>query len=137
MNDGQRMREMGLRFLAEARRGFDSERSTELVLQHLGWGLELVLKAALRSQGWSDDRCRVEIRHDLSRALAAVEAAGLARPDKETREIVGWLSEGYRRRRINERLAADPPTWPLGHAVREVERLAAQLTPRGQKPKAI
>lgn len=137
MNHGQQMREMGLRFLADARRGLDAGRSEENVLQNVGWGLELVLKAALQGQGWTDDRCRLEIRHDLEKALDAVEKAGLARPRREARDVVGWLSEGYRHRRIGERLASDPPPWPLSHAVGEVERMAALLTPEGQKPKAI
>ncbi|MDQ7813984.1 hypothetical protein [Brevundimonas sp.] len=137
MNHDQQMREMGLRFLAEARRGLDAGRSEESVLQNVGWGLELVLKAALQSQGWNDDRCRREIRHDLLKALDAVEKTVLARPRREARAVVGWLSQGYRGRRIGERLAADPPPWLLSHAVGEAERLAALLTPEGQKPKAI
>lgn len=38
---------------------------------------ELVLKAFLVTQGWSDDRCRRDVRHDLAKALAFAGAAGL------------------------------------------------------------
>jgi hypothetical protein len=38
---------------------------------------ELALKAFLVAQGWSDDRCRRDVRHDLEKALAFAEAAGL------------------------------------------------------------
>lgn len=38
---------------------------------------ELALKAFLVAQGWSDDRCRRDVRHDLERALAFATAAGL------------------------------------------------------------
>jgi len=38
---------------------------------------ELALKAFLVAQGWSDDRCRRDVRHDLQKALVFAEAAGL------------------------------------------------------------
>ncbi|MFC3677074.1 hypothetical protein [Ferrovibrio xuzhouensis] len=38
---------------------------------------ELALKAFLVAQGWSDDRCRRDVRHDLEKALAFAKAAGL------------------------------------------------------------
>ncbi len=41
---------------------------------------ELVLKAFLVAQGWSDDRCRREVRHDLEKALTIASSAGLKAP---------------------------------------------------------
>lgn len=38
---------------------------------------ELALKAFLVAQGWSDDRCRRDVRHDLEKALASAKEAGL------------------------------------------------------------
>jgi hypothetical protein len=38
---------------------------------------ELGLKAFLVAQGWSDDRCRRDVRHDLEKALAFAKVAGL------------------------------------------------------------
>lgn len=41
---------------------------------------ELVLKAFLVAQGWSDDRCRRDVRHDLEKALRYAKAAGMNAP---------------------------------------------------------
>lgn len=41
---------------------------------------ELVLKAFLVVQGWSDDRCRRDVRHDLDKALTFARASGLKAP---------------------------------------------------------
>lgn len=41
---------------------------------------ELVLKAFLIVQGWRDDRCRRDVRHDLEKALSFARAAGLHAP---------------------------------------------------------
>jgi len=38
---------------------------------------ELMLKAFLIAQGWSDDRCSRDVRHDLEKALVSAKAAGL------------------------------------------------------------
>jgi hypothetical protein len=38
---------------------------------------ELALKAFLVAHGWSDDRCRRDVRHDLEKALAFGKASGL------------------------------------------------------------
>ncbi|MFB4382257.1 hypothetical protein RAC79_03495 [Agrobacterium sp. LR_9] len=40
------------------------------------------------AQGWSDDRCRNNVRHDLEKALAFAKAAGL----KATAELDGTVS---------------------------------------------
>jgi hypothetical protein len=58
--------------------------------------IELALKAFLLSRGWSDERTRVELRHDLTRALVAAEAAGLA-PDADLRRLAEALNIFYRR----------------------------------------
>src|SRR3546814_2394242 len=49
---------------------------------------ELVLKAYLLAKGWSDDRCRRDIRHDLEQALASARAAGL---DAASPDLVGVI----------------------------------------------
>jgi hypothetical protein len=56
---------------------------------------ELVLKAFLLTQGWSDDRCRREIRHDLVKGLAGALAAGLANPPSELGYVIGVLNAYY------------------------------------------
>jgi hypothetical protein len=49
---------------------------------------ELGLKAFLVAQGWSEDRCRRDVRHDLEKALAFAKAAGL----KAVGELDGVVS---------------------------------------------
>lgn len=56
---------------------------------------ELVLKAFLLTQGWSDDRCRREIHHDLEKGLACARAAGLESPPSELGYVTGVLNAHY------------------------------------------
>ncbi len=56
---------------------------------------ELVLKAFLFTQGWTDDRCRREIRHDLERGLASALAAGLEKTPGELGYVIGVLNIYY------------------------------------------
>lgn len=57
--------------------------------------IELALKSYLLSWGWSDERTRVELRHDLVRALDAAEAADLP-PDADLRRLAEVLNRWYR-----------------------------------------
>jgi hypothetical protein len=50
--------------------------SEEADYQSLCYALELGLKAFVRASGWSDERCRREIRHDLVKACRAAAGAG-------------------------------------------------------------
>lgn len=63
--------------------------------------IELALKAHLAERGWSDDRRRTEIRHDLVAALQAVEAEGLALPDRLPTALIARASEAYRRHELD------------------------------------
>jgi hypothetical protein len=56
---------------------------------------ELVLKAFLLTQGWTDDRCWREIRHDLEKALACAQAAGLEKAPSELGYVIGVLNAYY------------------------------------------
>ncbi|MBD8907024.1 hypothetical protein MZTS_09915 [Methylorubrum zatmanii] len=56
---------------------------------------ELGLKAYLSSQGWSDDRCRRDIRHDLESGLARACAAGLVVPNDGLADAVAVLNAYY------------------------------------------
>lgn len=56
---------------------------------------ELVLKAFLLAKGWSDERCRRDIRHDLEKALASVRAAGLKAASPELDRVIGVLNIYY------------------------------------------
>src|SRR3546814_21052129 len=56
---------------------------------------ELVLKAYLLAKGWSDDRCRRDIRHDLEQALASARAAGLDAASPDLDGVIGVLTIYY------------------------------------------
>ncbi|MBO9378801.1 hypothetical protein GG804_18705 [Sphingomonas histidinilytica] len=56
---------------------------------------ELVLKAYLLAKGWSDDRCRRDIRHDLDQALASARAAGLEATSPDLDGVIGVLNIYY------------------------------------------
>jgi hypothetical protein len=58
--------------------------------------IELALKSYLMTRGWSDERTRVDLRHDLAGALDAAEAAGLA-PVAGLRRLAEALNVFYRR----------------------------------------
>lgn len=58
---------------------------------------ELVLKAWLICRGWSDDRCRHELRHDLEAALESARASGLPARSTELTTILAVLNAYYRR----------------------------------------
>ncbi|ODT43328.1 MAG: hypothetical protein ABS59_23895 [Methylobacterium sp. SCN 67-24] len=62
-------------FLRGAMTAFD--RDLGAICYSLAIASELVLKAFLLVQGWTDDRCRREIRHDLERGLGSAKEAGL------------------------------------------------------------
>ena len=74
----------------------------EHVFQSLNWGLELVLKAYLHNQGWTDARCRAELGHDIALALAACERAGLTAIDANARALVAALSPFSKKHRVAE-----------------------------------
>ena len=58
---------------------------------------ELGLKAYVSSQGWSDDRCRRDIRHDLESGLAHARAAGLVVRNDALADAVAVLNAYYPR----------------------------------------
>jgi len=58
---------------------------------------ELGLKAYLSSKGWSDDRCRRDIRHDLERGLASACEAGMVGTGDELAKVIAVLNAYYPR----------------------------------------
>ncbi|MBB4840894.1 hypothetical protein HNP52_003991 [Sphingomonas kyeonggiensis] len=58
---------------------------------------ELGLKAYLSSQGWSDDRCRRNIRHDLERGLASACKSGMVGAGDELADVIVVLNTYYPR----------------------------------------
>lgn len=86
--------------------------------------IELSLKSFLHGRGWSDERTRAELRHDLVRALDAAEAAGLA-PDADLRRLAGTLNRWYALHDWHE--FAGEPTEVLASGAAVVTRLLAQV----------
>lgn len=58
---------------------------------------ELGLKAYLSSQGWSDDRCRRDVRHDLEKGLSHACEAGLDAATDALADAVAVLNAYYPR----------------------------------------
>lgn len=90
--------------LDSARRASESSGpwSEEAVYQNLSYALELGLKAFVRANGWSDDRCHREIRHDLVKAWRAAEEAGLSPLDAEMARLLVVLTPFYATHSIAE-----------------------------------
>lgn len=62
---------------------------------------ELVLKAFLLTQGWTDARCRRDIRHDLKNALVSACAAGLPSMPDELAHVLDVLNAYYPKHAFN------------------------------------
>lgn len=75
---------------------------------------EPVLKAFLLTQGWSDDRCRREIRHDLATGLVRAQEAGLTGTPNELGYVIGVLNSYYPKHAFDRFIApVGDPTFPL------------------------
>jgi hypothetical protein len=116
---------MGEHFCASAeRRVLDGcGRLDNQVFQELHWGLELLLKAFLRSRGWSDARCRVEIRHDITKALSACEREGLAGVDARARRFVTSFAPFSRAHRVRDFVEVGAAGWSASAAVAAIAPL--------------
>lgn len=64
--------------------------------------IELSLKSVLLDAGWSDDRNRREIRHDLSLAMIEARAVGLPAPGSAELEVIDYLSPMYATHRLDD-----------------------------------
>lgn len=127
-------------FLASARWAADVDNSGRngLVFQNIGYAVELALKAFLLWSGWSDDRCRLEVRHDLAIALAAAEQLGLFLGDQQARALIATLSPFYRRHAVHELSKSDAKKWSSVNALRAAEHIlelvARSVGPPGESP---
>lgn len=86
--------------------------------------IELSLESFLHGRGWSDERTRAELRHDLVRALDAAEAAGLA-PDADLRTLARVLNVFYARH--DWHLFAGEPADVLASGATVVGRLVTRV----------
>ncbi|HZF41780.1 MAG TPA: hypothetical protein VEZ48_00020 [Sphingomonadaceae bacterium] len=109
------MLEMAERFHESASRVLDGSGPLreEPVYLNLSYALELGLKAFVRANGWSDDRCRREIRHDLVKAYEAALSVGLPALEGQTVRMLVILALFYASHTLGEflrgrSLAFDP-----------------------------
>ena len=114
-----------LGFLAGARHlvSASDPHSRDTFLQLIGCTVELSLKSYLHLAGWSDDRCRHEVRHDLVKALAAAERLGFRPRHLDTRMLTRILSPYYCSHRTRELARREPTPLSSEWALRAVEGL--------------
>ena len=94
-----------------------------IMLQHVGIAIELSLKSFLQDHGWSDERCRLELRHDLAKALAAAKKLGLRPSHPDLARVVAVLSPFYRRHATAELAAQTPEPLDPERTLQATERL--------------
>lgn len=116
----------GARFIATARLARSRNFGDELVLSHVCWGLELVLKAYLLANGCSDEHNRRAHRHDLIKAGFAAQRLGLPL----SRDMEWFLVDAApyaRRHAIPEALARRPDLIQRHGALTLAEQLLARV----------
>lgn len=100
-------------------------------LYFLAIAIELSLKAYLLHRGVSDDWSRVHIGHDLVKALACAQRAGLRRAPGDLPDLASRLTPYYERHAIGRGAPDIMPSRQLPHACETVRSLlhgvAAQI----------
>ena len=135
---GEHLLENAAGFLAGVRHlSRDDRHSREILLHHIACAIELSLKSFLQFQGWSDERCRLEIRHDLTRALDAAARLGFRpnRPDLPL--LVAILSPYYCRHRIRDLAAHEPALLSPQQALTVTEELLSDVRAACPKGSAL
>lgn len=77
----------------------------EPLLQNVGYALELGLKALLVERGWDDDRCRIEVRHDIAKALGEAAKVGFVPAHRDLAALIATISPYYKRHGLSELVA--------------------------------
>lgn len=121
---GRHLLEKAAGFAAGARSAASQHRDFRgIMLQHVGIAIELSLKSFLQDRGWSDERCRLELRHDLVKALAAAKKLGFRPSDPGLTRVVAVLSPFYRRHATAEQAAQTPEPLESERTLQATERL--------------
>jgi len=121
---GRHLLENAVEFAAGARSAASRHRDFHgIMLQHVGIAIELALKSFLQSHGWSDERCRLELRHDLAKALEAARKLGLRPSDSDLTRMVAVLSFFYQRHATAELAAQTPEPLEPERTLQATERL--------------
>jgi hypothetical protein len=115
-------------FLAGAQHLSRGDRhSREIVLHQIACAIELSLKSFLQSRGWSDEQCRLEIRHDLTKALDAAEGLGFRPSYPDLHPLVAILTPYYCRHRIRDLAAHEPALLSPQQALKATEELLSDV----------
>lgn len=125
---GEHLLENAAGFLAGGRHlSRDDRHSREILLHHIACAIELSLKSFLQFRGWSDERCRLEIRHDLTKALDAAARLGFRPSRPDLPPLVAILSPYYCRHRIRDLAAHEPALLSPQQALTATEELLSDV----------
>ena len=105
----------------------DNNHSREIVLHQIACAIELSLKSFLQSRGWSDEQCRLEIRHDLTKALDAAARLGFRPSRPDLPRLIAVLSPYYCRHRIRDLAAHEPALLSPQQALKATEELLGDV----------
>lgn len=105
----------------------DDQHSLEILLHQVACAIELSLKSFLQSRGWSDEQCRLEIRHDLTKALDAAEGLGFHPTYPDLHPLVAILSPYYCRHRIRNLAAHEPALLSPQQALKATKELISDV----------
>ena len=105
----------------------DDRHAREILFHHIACAIELSLKSFLQFRGWSDERCRLEIRHDLTKALDAAERLGLHPSYPDLHPLLTILSPYYCRHRIRDLAAHEPALLSPQQALKAAEELLSDV----------
>ena len=111
----------------------DDRHSREILLHHIACAIELSLKSFLRFRGWSDERCRLEIRHDLTKALDAAARLGFRPSRPDLPPLIAVLSPYYCRHRIRDLAAHEPALLSPQQALKATEELLSDVRAAASK----
>ena len=125
---GEHLLENAAGFLAGAQHlSRDDRYSREILFHHIGCAIELSLKSFLQFRGWSDARCRLEIRHDLTKALDAAEGLGFHPSCPDLHPLLALLSPYYCRHRIRDLAAHEPALLSPQQVLKAAEELLSDV----------
>ena len=125
---GEHLLENAARFLAGAQHLFrDDRQSREILFHHIAIAIELSLKSFLQFRGWSDERCRLEIRHDLTKALDAADGLGFRPSYPDLHPLLAILSPYYCRHRIGDLAAHEPALLSPHKALKAAEEVLSDV----------
>ena len=105
----------------------DDRHAREILFHHIACAIELSLKSFLQFRGWSDERCRLEIRHDLTKALDTAEGLGFRPSYPDLHPLVAILSPYYCRHRIRDLAAHEPALLSPQQALKAAEELLSDV----------